>query len=34
MSTGRRQFFKTFGIATAGLATGFHSNLLGLTLET
>lgn len=28
MSTDRRKFFKTFGIATAGLATGFHTDLL------
>ena len=34
MNTGRRKFFKTVGVATAGLATGFHSDLLGLSLDT
>lgn len=32
MSTNRRNFFKTVGIATAGLATGLHSDLLGMSL--
>ena len=30
MNTNRRSFFKTFGIATAGLATGLHSDLLSM----
>ncbi|MBK5196016.1 MAG: twin-arginine translocation signal domain-containing protein [Proteiniphilum sp.] len=34
MRTNRRNFFKTVGIATAGLATGLHSDLLGMSLVT
>ncbi|WP_286922635.1 twin-arginine translocation signal domain-containing protein, partial [Proteiniphilum sp. UBA5375] len=34
MSTNRRNFFKTVGLATAGLATGLHSDLLGMSLVT
>jgi hypothetical protein len=30
MSTDRRKFFKTIGIATAGLATGLRTDLLGI----
>jgi len=34
MNTDRRRFFKTAGLATAGLATGLHADLWGMRPET